>query len=147
MLYRASVQDVKTKRISRKYGYFVVIMQFYPRFLTKEMIDEYCRSLAPQRDLFTEFKEIERATKDHDGAFSTVRYEERFEILEGAKADLQRLSKLSKERDVYLICQCSAVQKCHADLVLLAARTLYGAEIPFLRRQYPAWTARLEVGV
>src|SRR5688572_2952026 len=122
MLYRASVQDIKDKRVTRRSGYLAVVMQYYPRFLKKEMIDEYVHTLAPDRVLFTEFKERDRALKDHDAAFAGVDYENRFTLTDEGLANLERLSELSCERDVILVCQCLPVEKCHADLLLLLAK-------------------------
>lgn len=118
-------------------------MQFYPRFLSKELIDEYRRDLAPEKELFTEFKAKERATKDHNGAFDDVGYEKRFELTPAGHEELARLTALSRERDVFLICQCQALQKCHADLLLLIAKTLYDARIPLLRMSYPTFNDKL----
>jgi uncharacterized protein YeaO (DUF488 family) len=146
MLYRASVNDVKSGRISRRYGYLVVVMQFYPRFLGKELIDEYLHDLAPDRELFGEFKALDRASGDHEGAFAKVRYEERFTISGAGLHDLERLSALSAEREVYLLCQCASLEHCHADLLLLTARRKFGAKIPLMRVKYPRFEERLEAG-
>ena len=143
MLYRTSVKDIKDGRVTRRSGYLAVVMQYYPRFLKKEMIDEYVHSLAPDRVLFTEFKEKDRELKDHDAAFATVEYEKRFALTDEGLANLERLSALSRERDVILICQCLPMEKCHADLLLLLAKKHFAASTQRIRPSYPEFEARL----
>ena len=146
MLYRAPVADLKSGRIARRYSYTVVVMQHYPRFLPKEMVDEYLHCLAPERGLFSEFKALDRETKDHDAAFAAVRYEERFAVgPEGAEA-LGRLSQLSRERDVFLLCQCKTLERCHADLLLVLARRWFKAPTSYVRVSYPTFEARVAEG-
>ena len=143
LLYRASVQDVRQGNPSRKRGCLVVVMQFYPRFLTREKVDEYVRGLAPDKALFTEFKSQERASADHDGAFEAVDYQNRFDLVPAGWSELQRLSDHSKTRDTFLICQCALHQRCHADLLLLATRYFFQADIPAPRIKYPLFEVRL----
>jgi len=143
MLYRASVTDVKSGRISRNYGHIAVVMQYYPRFLSKNLISEYLRELAPERGLFTEFKTLDRELNDHNRAFEEVRYEERFALGEAGKVDLERLTGLSRQGDVYLVCQCTPLQRCHADLLMMMARRWYGASTQFARLQYPRFAERI----
>ena len=142
MLYRASVLDVKSNRLSRRTGHLAVVMQFYPRFLKKDAIDEYLHALAPARELFTEFKAKDREMKDHDAAFEQVNYEKRFEISAVGMAELERLSKLAG-KDVFLLCQCQSLERCHADLLLLLARHHYSASITRMRLSYPTFEKRL----
>lgn len=143
MLYRASVYDVKDGRISRRYGYLVIVMQFYPRFIRKEMIDEYVHDLAPARELLTEFKALDRKLKDHDRAFGEVQYEERFGVSDVGLGHLERLSEQAKTRDVFLICQCGPRERCHADLLLLTARRRFSAGIQAPRVKYPVFEKRI----
>jgi len=143
MLYRASVTDVKCKRLSRRTGYLAVVMQHYPRFLTKEMIDEYIHDLAPQRELFAEFKARDRDMKDHDAAFAAVDYENRFELNGAGMAALERLSTMSRDRDVFLLCQCQSLEKCHGDLLLLLAKHHFAAPVARIRIRYPGFEDRL----
>jgi hypothetical protein len=143
MLYRASVQDAKTGAVTRRRGHLAVVMQFYPRFLAKNLVDEYARALAPDKALFRHFKDQEGACGDHDAAFAQVDYENRFSLTVAGWNDLERLAGLSGSRDVFFICQCSLNQKCHADLLLLAARYFFHASIPLPRIKYPLFEARL----
>jgi uncharacterized protein YeaO (DUF488 family) len=143
MLYRAAVRDVKEGRISRRYSHIVVVMQYYPRFLGKDKVDEYVKALAPDKALFTEFKAKDRETKDHNGAFAAVNYEARFHLNGKGREELARLSELSKTKDVFLICQCGPSDCCHADLLLILARRWHGASTPPLRQRYPIFEANL----
>ena len=146
MLYRFAVKELSAGAIQRRFGHTVVVMQYYPRFVGRDLIDEYCRNLAPAKDLFTEFKALERSLKDHDRAFEQIHYEERFSLSPEGVSDLQRLSALSAARDVYLICQCLALQRCHADLLLLAARHLFQAGVQWPRQTYDVFSNRLKAG-
>lgn len=143
MLYRAAVQDVKSGRISRRYGHLVVVMQHYPRFLRSELVDEYLRELAPERGLFSEFKAKDRELKDHEVAFDQVSYEKRFWLSPKGWEELERLSGMARERDIFLICQCRPLERCHGDLLLLAARQRFGALTQFPRKAYPEFERRL----
>lgn len=141
MLYRISVQDIKDKKITRRFGYIAVVMQYYPRFLPKTLIDEYTRELAPDRALFTEFKNRENELGDHNLAFDKVEYEKRFTLSDLGFAALERLSTLASDRNVYLACQCSPLQKCHGDLLLLLAKVRFHAKAQHPRVLYPGFAA------
>src|SRR4051794_2510162 len=104
MLRRFSVQDVKSGRVSRKTAYLAVVMRFYPRFVKKELIDEYIHALAPPAGLFADFKKKDRALANHNSAFYLVHYEARFDLTKEGLKRLAELSHLSSERDVALIC-------------------------------------------
>ena len=143
MLYRFAVKELKAGALQRRYGYSVIVMQYYPRFVKKELVDEYLRTLAPERELFSEFKALDRELGDHDLAFEKVHYEERFSLSTAGDEDLRRLSELSATQDVYLFCQCEATEHCHADLLLLAARHRHSAAIAWMRVKYPVYEARL----
>lgn len=121
-------------------------MQFYPRFLKREMVDEYLHSLAPPRDLFTEFKAKDRELKDHDKAFLAVAYESRFGINEKGILELARLSEISSGKDVFLLCQCLATEKCHGDLLLLLAKGWFAPPIQRIRPRYPEFERRIAEG-
>lgn len=144
MLYRASVKDLKDRRITKRTGHIAVVMQYYPRFVPKEGIDEYLRTLAPDRELFTEFKARARELKDHNRAFAEVEYEKRFQLSGAGKEDLKRLSALSKERDVFLVCQCASLDRCHADLLLLLARHWFQVPTQTPRSPYPHFLETLK---
>lgn len=143
MLYRASVLDLKQNRLSRRYSHTAIVMQYYPRFLPKELVDEYVKSLAPDKALFTEFKAQDRATKDHNGAFTSVNYEARFQIVGEGPTHLERLTELARARDVFLICQCIANDRCHADLLILLAKHWFRGNTQIVRHDYPIFENRI----
>ena len=146
MLYRAPAQFLKGGQIARRYAHTVVVMRYYPRFVPKTLVDEYARELAPAKDLFADFKASDRQLKDHDRAFESVSYEDRFTPDPDAPESLERLSLLSRGRDVFLICQCLPLQRCHADLLLLLARHWFNADTQQLRVRYPVFTERIARG-
>lgn len=121
-----------------------MVMQYYPRFLGKELGAEYLRVLAPDRELFKEFKEREKQLGDHDRAFLEVRYEERFQLSKEGLAQLKGLSDRARAEDVFLLCQCPVNQRCHADLLLLIARQCFQAPTQSLWHRYPVFESRVE---
>jgi hypothetical protein len=143
MLMRASVKDVLNGHISREKAYIVVTMRFYPRFFHRELRDEYLAVLAPERGLFTEFKAKERTMKSHNPAFAAVNYEERFWLNEDGMDELKRLSEKARDRDVFLICQCNPLQRCHVDLLLMIAAHFFQAICEKPRFDYPLFAERL----
>jgi uncharacterized protein YeaO (DUF488 family) len=146
MLYRASVREVKNGALSRRRSHLAIVMHYYPRFIRKDQVDEYLHSLAPARDLLTEFKDADRTGRDHDAAFHSVNYENRFFISREGAADLKRLGALAADKDVFLLCQCLAPERCHADLLLLLARHWFAAPTQAVRIRYPIFEARLLSG-
>ena len=146
MLRRASVMDVKEGRVTRDPSLVVVVMRFYPRFLRKELVDEYDRALAPPAELFAEFKKKDRELKNHNSAFYLVEYEKRFDLSAKGRENLAQLSELSRTQDVVLICQCRDFDRCHCDLLLIWAWERFGAEVKGLIFDYPDFRARLASG-
>jgi hypothetical protein len=148
MLRRASLQAVQSGSLLRRSGenHLVVAMQVYPRFLPKNKIDEYQRSLAPERGLFSEYRELCVRHGKHETAFQLVNYEERFDLGVEGREQLQRLTKLAEEGcEVHLICRCSRDQHCHVDLVLLMAHHLFQAPIPDLPFAYERFQDRFRL--
>ena len=146
MLQRASVQDVKSGKISRAQAYLAVAMRFYPRFLRKEWVDEYIRALAPPADLFKSFKELDRKLANHNSAFYQVEYEKRFKISQAGREELKLLSQIAEKKDVFLICQCRDFDRCHCDLLLMMAERNFKAPTKKLIFDYPDFKARLDSG-
>lgn len=142
-MYRFPVKEIKSGALSKRRGHAVVVMQHYPRFVAKDLIAEYVRALAPDRELFTEFKALDRQLKNHNLAFDRVRYEERFSLSDDGIAHLKRLSDLARDGDVYLLCQCVPTQKCHCDLLLITARAWCSAPTQSLWHRYPVFEARI----
>ena len=146
MMKQARVEDIANRRITRLHGYIVVITHFYPRFLKRNLLHEYIKELGPVRPLLKEFKDMEVSLSDHDEAFEKIDYESKFTITEGGWAELRRLVELSSARDVYLVCHCSLGQRCHRELILLAAHRVLGASIVKLSHSYPVFSERFAKG-
>lgn len=146
MLKRVSVADVQNGRLTREDTYLAIVMRFYPRFLKRELVDEYDRRLAPPAELFTEFKAQDRKLANHNSAFYLVNYEERFNLTPDGRARLAQLAELSRTRTVALVCQCSDFDRCHCDLLLLWTRHAHKIETGKIIFDYPIFQARLESG-
>ncbi len=135
MLKQASVNQIRKGLVGRKDGYIVIGMCTYPRGLRKELHDEYRNDLAPDRALFKDFKHYQKSL-GHEEAFQKSDYERRFSLSESGFDHLQYLSDLSKEQDVYLVCQCEVGQRCHREILMLIARRQFGAPIDRIFNRY-----------
>ena len=116
-------------------------MCFYPRGLRRELRDEYLRCLAPDPVLFKDWQRHEKL-HGHEAAFTHSHYEDRFTLSEPALAALGRLAGLSRQRDVYLVCQCAVGERCHREILLLLAKGEFGAETGEVFHAYPRYFAR-----
>lgn len=143
MLKQASISEIRSGKISRKDGYIVAGMCFYPRGLKKELLDEYRSNLAPDRMLFKDWQTAQEKS-GHDEAFNIVHYEERFTLEPGALESLRRLTDISRKQDVYIACQCEPGERCHREIVLLIAQHKFGAEIGPILHEYPVFLKRLK---
>ena len=54
-------------RISKDDAYIVITMRRYPRFVRRELRDEYLTDMAPDRELFEDWLTIKRASGSHEG--------------------------------------------------------------------------------
>ena len=142
MLTQGSVDQVRKQEIDRAVSHIVIAMCFYPRQIKKEWRDDSITALGPDRELFNEWKAWERKV-GHDEAFNKVHYEERFTPNPIALYQLQKLSQLANEKDVYLICQCQVGERCHREMLMLIARDKYGAKIGPLFHSYPVLEKRI----
>src|SRR5260370_1217573 len=93
LLKQASISQVREGKLSRENGYLSIDMCYYPRGLRKVLIDEYRSDLAPDRELFKEWKSFERAY-GHEEAFRRSHYEERFKLSPAAKEHLRELGEM-----------------------------------------------------
>jgi uncharacterized protein YeaO (DUF488 family) len=143
LLKQASIAEVKDGLIQRGANYIVVTMRFYPRFLPKELRHEFICDLAPQKQLLLEFNAAQKRLDDHNSAFAAVDYEQRFTLNAAALAHLERLSELSKTKEVYLACICSVGQRCHREMLMLLSRELFGCTIGDVHHSYPVFMKRL----
>lgn len=143
MLCQASCNDLRKGTVSRKHGYIVIAMRKYPRGISRHKKDEYIKDLSPDPTLLSDFLKYRNRLADHNKAFGSVRYENRFKLSESGKEQLKRLAELSLQKDVYLICQCKEDQRCHRELLLIAAKRWFGASIAPLRFKYRVFEKRL----
>lgn len=143
MLKQATVEDISNRRITKIHGRIVVVTHYYPRFLKRNLIDDYARELAPTRELLTEFKEAERASGDHDGAFAVIDYESKFNLSKAGYDTLEKLARESAARPVYLVCHCTIGQCCHREILMLIARERYGAPVARIHKSYDTFLKRL----
>jgi uncharacterized protein YeaO (DUF488 family) len=144
MLKQASLGDIKRELIPRETSHLVVAMRYYPRFLKKELRDEFICALAPVKELLHDFNAAQRRLGNHNQAFPEVDYERRFDLSEAGLNHLKRLASLSKAKDVYLVCICDMGQRCHREMLLLLAKELYACHIGEVFHSYPHFMARSE---
>jgi uncharacterized protein YeaO (DUF488 family) len=142
MLKQASVKQVREQSLPRANTAIVVCMCFYPRGIRKEWRDDYRSELAPDRELFQEWKKYEK-TDGHDGAFKLSHYEERFQLTELALRYLKYYVEESRQKDVYLVCQCNIGEKCHREMLMLTAQKKFSAPIDKIHNDYKIFSARL----
>lgn len=143
MLKQGSVYDLKSGVLKRSMGYIVVTMRFYPRFLRKELRDEFISDLAPTKELLEDFNAAQKLSGDHNRAFADVEYEQRFELSSSAMSRLKQLALASHKKDVYLICICASGERCHREMLLLLAHKIYGCKVDKVFHEYPDFMARL----
>src|SRR5687767_7745897 len=116
MMKQGSVLQLRRRELLPSMGYIVIGMCFYPRGVSKEWRHEYRADLAPDRELFREWKNFEK-TSGHDAAFRLTNYETRFTLKSEALVHLDCLCE--REEDVYLICQCQVGERCHREMLML----------------------------
>jgi uncharacterized protein YeaO (DUF488 family) len=143
MLKQGSVADVKNGIIKREDGHVVITMRFYPRFLRKEMRDEFVCDLAPEKELLREFNEAQKRLGNHNNSFAEVDYERRFQLEPRAMAHLKRLCALSAKRDVFLICICELGEMCHREMLMLLGKHLLGCQVDTVFHNYPVFMDRM----
>ncbi len=146
MLRTGTVGEIRSGRLTRAHGHVVLAMRLHPRGMARALRDEFIAALAPERALLDDFHAARAASGDHDGAFDDVDYLRRFALSVEAVSHLARLAALARDRDVFLVCQCDAEQRCHRDLLLLAAHAWFGTEVAPPRHDYAAFAARLGAG-
>lgn len=134
MLRQASVTDIQRGRITKEDGRIVICMRHYPRFLRRELRDEYLACLAPYDELFRDFRTALGTVAHHDAAFKKSKYTKRFALSERGLAELKRLSELSRKQDVYLVCQCARGEMCHTLLLMRMAKNFFNAKIEHVEK-------------
>lgn len=142
MLIQASVQQIRSGEVERAGAYIAICMRMYPRNLPKALRDEYLSCLAPEKELVGALKEKEKKI-GHEKAFAAVQFEAKFQLGPQALAELERLASLSTSKKICLVCQCAIGEHCHREMLLIAARTIFGAQVGEIHHPYPAFRARL----
>lgn len=142
MLKQASVQQVWAQELPRENSVIVICMCFYPRGVKKEWRDDYKKELAPERDLFREWKDAEKEF-GHAEAFVKSRYEERFQLSWLGEQYLKYYCVESKAKDIYFVCQCKVGEKCHREMLMLHGQLKYGANIDKIFNDYSIYTSRI----
>lgn len=142
MLKQASVDQIRAHALPRDKTLLVITMRYYPRGIKKEWRDDFRHDLAPDRQLFKEWKKFEKQV-GHDRAFELSHYEERFSLSPSALQHLKQYADLSRTFDVFLICQCKVGERCHREMLMLMAQKKYNACIAPLFHDYPTFNSRL----
>src|SRR5437868_3153616 len=138
MLKKACIADLRSGALSKAHGYIAVPMCHYPRGVAKKIIDEYVKALAPDKKLLGDFHaERERLGGNHNAAFLSCKYQQRFTLSSEGIATLERLAELSRTRDVFLVCQCALDQRCHRELLLIMAKKWWAAPTELRTFSYP----------
>jgi len=143
MLKQTSVAEIKRGAFPRDRSHLVITMRYYPRFLRKELRDEFIPELAPRKELLTDFNAAQKRLGDHNGSFAAVTYEERFQLTPDGVAHLKRLADLSATKDVYLACICAVGERCHREILMLIAHDMFGCAIGDVYHEYPIIMKRL----
>jgi uncharacterized protein YeaO (DUF488 family) len=143
MFKQCSVADIKNKSLPRENSHLVVAMRFYPRFLKKELRDEFVCDLAPTKELLADFNAAQKRLGTHNESFGAVDYEQRFRLSAAGWSHLKRLVELSHTKDVYISCICQLGDRCHREMLLLMSRELFGCEIGQVFHSYPVFMRRL----
>jgi uncharacterized protein YeaO (DUF488 family) len=142
MLKQTSVQELRDGTVKRNDGFIAICMRHYPRGIKKELCDIYIRDLSPDEELFKEFRKL-RSHHEHNWSFEAVHYEERFYLGNMALDYLQVLANMSREKDVYIVCQCEVGIRCHRELLLLTAHHIFQAPIDPPQNNYEFFVNRL----
>jgi uncharacterized protein YeaO (DUF488 family) len=148
MLRQATLEQVRQGSL-RSAGVpccIVGVSRHYPRGLKRDLLDRYIADLGPPASLLAEFKDEERRSGSHEEAWELSRYERRFKLSPEGWERLRSVSFLSRDQDVWLVCHCKLTQRCHRELLLLAARERFGVAIEKPSRDYPVFLERLRGG-
>ncbi len=145
-LKQASVAQVKNGEIPRDNAHIVITMRFYPRFLKKELRDDFSCELAPPKELLHDFNAAQQKLGNHNLAFDESDYQNRFELSAKGLDLLRQYSQLSKDKDVYFVCVCDMGEMCHREILMLLGQKLYGAKIGEVFHSYATIMRRLESG-
>ncbi|MBX9694438.1 MAG: DUF488 family protein [Cyanobacteria bacterium] len=143
MLDQGSLKQVKESRFNRDESHIVITMRYYPRFLKKELRDEFLCALAPEKQLLKEFNDAQKTLGNHNASFAHVDYNRRFDLSKDALDHLKRLSDISAEKHVYMVCICDIRDRCHREILMLLGQELFACEIGKVYHDYPEFMERL----
>lgn len=143
MLHQASIAQVKNEEIPRNNSHIVIAMRFYPRFLKKELRDEFVCDLAPEKQLLKEFNDAQKQLNNHNAAFAHVDYNSRFSLNEKGMEHLKRLAHAGRFTNVYFACICAMGEMCHREILMLAAKHYFDSEIDQVFHSYPEFMDKL----
>lgn len=146
MLKQGRVIDVKRGRLSKANGYIAIVTRIHPRYFANRLLDKWIPDMAPTRYLLDAFRaRVLKLGDDQNAGFVAVDYDRKFELCQKGWEELERLSKLSHDQDVYLVCHCEIEEMCHRELLLLLAEKYFGAEIDSIHNSHPDFRL-LDVG-
>jgi uncharacterized protein YeaO (DUF488 family) len=91
----------------------VLVSRYCPRYIKREAFHLWAKELAPSKELLTAYKRGEIDWFEYER-----RFREEFSNSPEAKAILQALIEIAKERDVFLICYEKSPERCHRRLLL-----------------------------
>ena len=108
-------ENIRLKRIyeppSEDDGYRVLATRYWPRGVSKEVIDEYIPTLAPSPELLHSYRQAQldwpRFSNQYLKEMST----------EAAKAQIHRLAKAARSDVVTVLCVCADEDRCHRSLL------------------------------
>jgi len=106
-----------------KSSYKILITRFYPFYIKdiKKKVDEWIPDLAPSKELLKVYKDELKRTNEQRIAWNISRYDSTFrrQIMRNSESfkELKRIGKLSKEKDVYLLCHEKDEAYCHRRIV------------------------------
>jgi uncharacterized protein YeaO (DUF488 family) len=111
--------------------------------MSKELIDLYSHELAPTQALLDEFHAERKRLDNHNAAFLSMNYQKKFTLMPTAVEQLHDLAERAKSGDVFVVCQCEIKERCHRELLLIAAKRWFGAATELRAFSYPDFEARL----
>jgi uncharacterized protein YeaO (DUF488 family) len=120
-------RNIRLKRIydpsSPDDGWRVLSMRYWPRGISRALVDEYTAKTAPSHELLHAFKHGGLSWEDY-----VVRYLEEMQS-ETARSEIERLAELAESRTITLLCGCEDESRCHRSLLrnLMIASVKQGA--------------------
>jgi hypothetical protein len=72
-----------------------------------------------------------------------MNYQKKFSLTVAAVDELRALADRARAGDVFLVCQCELKERCHRELLLIAAKRWFGAATELRAFSYPDFEARL----